>query len=73
MCLVSVISDWARTAVPPVQWTRPAFDEYQEIIRRLQELDRKLGQPDCEDPAKMQFMKEIDERLRRLEERAGVA
>lgn len=66
MCMVSVIYDYGRT-VPQAQWTWPAFSEYQEIIRRLEALDKKLGEPDCHDPAKGDWMKAIEERLKKLE------
>lgn len=59
-----------RTSVPVQSWTRLAFDEYQEIIRRLTELDTKLAQPDCVDPAKAAWMDEVEARLRSLEGKA---
>lgn len=67
MCAVSVIQDYARTVIDPQLWTRPVFNEYHEIIRRLGELDAKLGQPDCEDPAKAAWMRDIEERLSKIE------
>lgn len=67
MCSVSVINEYWRDNTEPHQWTRPMFDEYKEIIRRLEELDTKLGQPDCYDPAKAAWMREIEERLDKLE------
>ena len=67
MCVVSVTHDYMRTHIPLQQWTRPMFSEYQEIIRRLTELDKKLNQPDCEDPAKAAWMQEVEERLEALE------
>lgn len=67
MCSVSVISDWGRTQIPQENWTRSAFNEFREVIRRLEEIDRKLGQPDCEDPAKAAWMREVEARLDKLE------
>jgi hypothetical protein len=67
MCAVSVLHDYMRTNVPLDQWTRPVFNEYQEIIRRLDALDGKLDQSECEDPAKASWMREVEERLRKLE------
>ena len=73
--------DWQRhqTAPPPqpipwptgvpatLPWTREAVDEFKEIIRRLDALDKKLGLEHCEDPKKAEWMQQIEERLKRLE------
>lgn len=67
MCVVSATHDYMRQRVPIRDWTRPAFDDYQEIIKRLEKLDKKLGQPDCVDPAKAEWMKEVEKRLAELE------
>jgi hypothetical protein len=66
MCMVSVMSV-AGSAIPDFQWTRPAFNEFQEILKRIQDLDAKLGQPDCVDPAKEAWMREVEKRLAALE------
>lgn len=66
MCLVSVVSDYGR-GIAPQQWTKPVFNEYQEILKRLTGLDAKLNQPDCEDPEKAAWMRAIEERLSALE------
>jgi tetrahydromethanopterin S-methyltransferase subunit G len=68
MCLVSVMSDYGRNNIAPTQWTQPVFNEYQEILKRLAELDAKLNQPDCVDPAKAAWMREVEERLQKLEQ-----
>jgi hypothetical protein len=65
MCAVSMVHDYF-TQQPATIWTRDTFAEYQEIIGRLGELDRKLGQPDC-DPNKAEWMKGIERRLEVLE------
>lgn len=67
MCSVSAIMDYGRTRIQPEQWTRPAWDEFKEIIKRLDALDEKLDQPDCEDPAKAAWMRSIEARLAALE------
>jgi D-alanyl-D-alanine dipeptidase len=69
MCYVSAVMDYGRTRVDPNAWTRQSFDEFKQIIDRLDALDKKLDQPDCHDPAKAQWMELIEQRLRRLEER----
>ena len=69
MCVTSVIQDFAGQ-LPQHIWTRDTFSEYQEILRRLGELDRKLGQPDCVDPAKEAWMRDVERRLMDLEAKA---
>lgn len=66
MCMVSVISNYGQT-VPVHQWTPSSFYDFQEVIRRLEALDKKLDQPHCEDPAKAAWMREVEERLKKLE------
>jgi len=70
MCAVSVIHDYMRTNTTPETWTRPAFNEFQEVIRRLDDLDKKLGQPDCHDPQKAAWMEEVEHRLQKIEKGA---
>ncbi len=67
MCSVSVLSDWGRTMVPQQQWTRPVFDDFKEVLLRLDEIDKKVGQPHCEDPAKAAWMREVEARLAAIE------
>jgi len=67
MCSVSVIQDYFRQRVEPTEWTRPVWTEYQEVLRRLEALDAKLGQPHCEDPAKAVWMRDVEARLAKLE------
>jgi hypothetical protein len=70
MCSVSATHDYFARHVPIQQWTRPMFNEYQEIIRRLGELDKKLNQPDCEDAHKAEWTRRVEERLAALEREA---
>lgn len=67
MCAVSMVHDYMRRNVPLDQWTRPLFNEYQEIISRLDRLDEKFHQPDCPDPEKAAWMAEVERRLLLLE------
>ena len=67
MCTVSMVYDFART-IPQEQWTRPQFGEFQDLIRRLDEIDRKLGLADCADPEKAKFLESIEKRLKAIED-----
>ena len=66
MCAVSVVLDYMG-GVSIESWTRPVYEDFQQIIGQLEELDRKLDQPDCVDPQKEEILKRIEERLDRLE------
>ena len=63
MCAVSMILDYVDRNVPLGIWTRPVYDDFQQIIRQLEELDRKLDQPDCVDPQKEEILKRIERML----------
>lgn len=72
MCAVSAVIDHGRT-LPWDNWinhepykTKDRWDEFKDIIDRLDKLDKKLDQPDC-DPAKRAWMESIDKRLKDLE------
>ena len=81
MCSVSVIFDYYRdrtvphpwpplnvtNAPAPIDWTPETWKMLKEVIERLKVLDAKTGQPDCEDPAKAAWMREVEERLAKLE------
>jgi hypothetical protein len=65
--MVSVINDYGHQNIPAFQWTPNTFNEYKEILRKLEALDAKLGQPDCESPEKSAWMKDVEKRLAELE------
>lgn len=72
MCSVSVMQDYFREGTSPNQWTRPMVNDYKRVIELLEKLDRQTGQPDCEDPAKAAWMREVEARLGALEARESV-
>lgn len=67
MCVISVVMDYGRMNIPPNAWTPDTFKQFKEILDKLGELDRKLDQPECHDPAKAEWMKAVEERLSTLE------
>lgn len=71
MCAVSQIHMWAKQNIPLDQWSRITFTEYQDIIRRIQELDDKLNQKECVDPSKAAWMKDVEKRLSKLERKGN--
>ena len=69
--MVSVVYDYGKT-VPATSWTPDSWSQFQEIIKRLNDLDKKLGEPECHDPAKAEWVKEVEERLAKLEGKDSV-
>lgn len=67
MCSVSVVYDYFRQHTNPEQWDHYSFDLLKQVIDKLNILDDKLDQHDCEDPAKAAWMREVEERLAKLE------
>lgn len=65
MCCVSVVSEYFDQIN---QWTpTTTYFEYQEILKRLEALDKRLSQRDCVDPNKQVWQRQIEERLLALE------
>lgn len=58
---------WNEAAPPSLPWTPESFDLLKDILTKVEELDKKLGLINCEDPAKAAWMKKIEERLKMLE------
>lgn len=61
MCAVSMMYDYMQRNVPPISpyWTQPNLSDFKEIIRRLDNLDRKLDQKDCVDPDKAKYLADV--------------
>jgi len=81
MCAVSMISDvygrqqpsnpitwpWPQTLPQTLPWTDDALKDLREILKKVDALDKKLGLAECEDPKKAEWMKSIEDRLKKLE------
>lgn len=66
MCAVSVVLDyWGKR--PEIRWTPETFSDLKGILSKLDALDLALNQPDCHDPAKATWMRDVEARLSRLE------
>lgn len=67
MCVVSMVHDYGRTNFPPVEtWTLKDSLQYAEIIKRLDKLDKRFDQRDCEDESKRQFFQEVLDHIKEL-------
>lgn len=53
--------------VSPTQFDRETFEKLKDVLTKLGEIDKKLGEPDCVDPAKEAWMREVERRLKELE------
>ena len=81
MCVVSMLSDWGHRqwpSYPPILPSyvptyigpsREEWEEFKELLKKATKFDEVSGQPDCVDPKKQEWMKEIEERLKKLEGR----
>ena len=67
MCFVSYVSDYGRQRVPDNLWNRDNFEDFKKLLEDARKLDQKTNQPDCEDLEKSSWMKEVEERLKKLE------
>jgi hypothetical protein len=65
-----MIMDYGRERIGPGKWTFDTWIDYKKLIEDAKKIDEKLGEPNCEDPAKTAWMKEIEDRLKRLEDQA---
>lgn len=65
MCAVSMISDhYQRTWPLDSGWTKIRWEEYQELLRKANEYDRRNNQPDCVDPKKAEFTQAVEKLLK---------
>ena len=81
MCAVSMVNDhynhlatnvpqpwlWNQALPPSLPWTNESFSDLKDILKRLEQLDKKLGLANCEDPKKARWMKAVEKRLKQLE------
>lgn len=68
MCVMSMIMEYL-PKVPMDQWTIEKYDYLQDLLRRVEKLDKMLEQPDCVDPKKEEILKKIEERLASIEKK----
>ena len=81
MCIVSNVGDWHRSPglpwpepmkpyeppkwAPYWQWTEEAWYEFQRLKEIARKLDKEQNLPDCEDPEKAKFEKQVEEYLKK--------
>lgn len=69
MCTVSAVSGAFQHYVPQKPWAAVDIQDIKKIIALCEKIDRRLGEPDCIDPDKDEWMKSMEARLRALEAR----
>lgn len=65
MCAVSMIHDQFHQ-YPKEWWDNDKLDLFKELVKKMEEYDKRIGQPDCVDPVKEQHIREVEEYLRKL-------
>lgn len=66
MCAVSAVHDTMQR-MPPNWWDRDKVNDYEDIVKRLDEFDKKYQLEEC-DPNKAEFLKHIKQRIEQLEQ-----
>lgn len=66
MCTTSMAADFAG-CLPPNVWTSDTYSQFLQLMAKLQQIDAKLGLPNCEDQEKLKWMKSIEDRLANIE------
>lgn len=70
MCVYSMVVDLGQELhkqYPGQDWDWNTVQQFLEVLRRLDEIDKKLGLKDCADEEKDAFMKKVFERVDALE------
>jgi|HubBroStandDraft_4_1064222.scaffolds.fasta_scaffold04643_1 hypothetical protein len=69
MCFVSVVTASIpnQYLAPISQWDFQTVNDFQEVIKRLDAIDKRLGARDCVDPVKEKFFEELAARVAVLE------
>lgn len=69
MCVVSMVHDWGRTTIPLDEWDVKKWNKLKDLIKKAEEIDKATGQPDCVDPEKERWAREMEERMKRIEDK----
>lgn len=63
MCAMSMMLGYMVDRVPVEQWDRKSYNLFDDIIQKVNELDVLLGQADCVDPIKQDYVDRVKKAL----------
>lgn len=66
MCLISRVHDWGRE-IDHAKWTPEALTNFKKLLPAINQLDTQLGEPDCEDPTKSEWLRSMEQRFAEAE------
>lgn len=72
MCVVSMINDYGRERIQPWKWTPKNWVDYQELVKKAEEVDKALEQPDCDDPQKLVWTQDIQKQIDEVEAKKSI-
>lgn len=61
MCAVSMIYDYGRNNWPRDDWSNEGIFQFKKMVEDAKKFDIITHQPDCEDPEKEKFLKELEQ------------
>lgn len=69
MCMVSMVTHGMGQEYPqfPQPFTLPQLVDLSEVLKRLDELDKKIGAKNCDEPGKAEFFEKLNARIEALE------
>lgn len=66
MCMMSVVTQYGM-GVDHNSWTPQTWQQFTDLTKQVEKLDTDLGEPECIDPGKAQWMQEMEARMQALE------
>jgi hypothetical protein len=66
MCSVSAVLDYGMQK-PPNFWTKDKVAGFKKVVDEAERFDEEQGEPECETDYKIQWLKDLEERVRKLE------
>lgn len=70
MCVLSAVLDYGMDK-PDSYWDQKRVQEFIDLTEQAKDFDEKNDEPDCELDYKMQWLKDLEERVRKLEAQLG--
>lgn len=68
MCAVSMVLDYSQRT-PLEDYNLDSYRRLMEMVEAAKQFDKVNKEPDCEDPQKVEFLKQIIDRLEKIENR----